>query len=261
MKKILTAVLGLLLFVGAYAGDGSLDRVKKEGKVVIGLDDAFPPMGFRGDKGEIVGFDIDLANEVFKRLGVKPEFRPCDWDGIILSLKSKKIDLIWSGMSITPEREKQISFTKPYLTGDGPIIVSRADNQIELPDNLTGKVVGTQMGGTPYFTLQKITTIKPKEVKLYQDFVQAFMDLKAKRIDAVVVDDLTGKYLANKDYNKNSKNPLVVGKTSISKQNDGMGVGFRKEDNDLRIAIDTEIEKMKKDGTYDAIYKKWLGDK
>src|SRR5512145_351461 len=125
MKKLLLLMSCLVLSlvaVSAFAGDGSWDRVKKEGKLVIGLDDAFPPMGFRQADGKLVGFDIDAAEEVGKRLGVKISWQPTAWDGVIHSLDAKKFDCIWNSMTITEERTKQVAFSKPYFM-DGQIAI------------------------------------------------------------------------------------------------------------------------------------------
>jgi len=120
MKKnlFMFVVMTLLAFVftnSAFAADDSWERVKKAGKLTIGIDDAFPPMEFRNEKNELVGFDIDASRELGKRLGITIEHIPTVWDTVILSLKSKKFDIVWSGMSITAEREKEIAFTKPYI--------------------------------------------------------------------------------------------------------------------------------------------------
>jgi len=91
---------------------GSLKDIKDKKELIVGLDDNFPPMGFRDKSGQIVGFDIDMAKEVGKRLGVKVTFKPVEWDGIILSLNNKDIDVIWNGLTITDKRKEQISFSK-----------------------------------------------------------------------------------------------------------------------------------------------------
>jgi ABC-type amino acid transport substrate-binding protein len=106
--------------------DGDLNGIKQKGKLVVGLDDSFPPMGFRDEKGEIVGFDIDLAKEAAKRLGVQVEFKPVDWDGVLLSLKNKDIDVIWNGLTITEERKKQITFSNVYLKNRQIIVVKKS---------------------------------------------------------------------------------------------------------------------------------------
>ena len=95
--------------------DGSWAYIQSKGKLVVGLDATFAPMGFRDEAGEIVGFDIDLANAVAKELGVEVEFQPIDWDAKELELNGKKIDCIWNGMSATPERMEKMTLSDPYL--------------------------------------------------------------------------------------------------------------------------------------------------
>ncbi len=114
MKKItlLTTVLLILAtFVLGACGKKEatgLAAIKEKGQLIIGLDDTFAPMGFKDDKGEIVGFDIDLAKEVAKRIGVEAVFKPSEWSGIVFELKSKNIDVVWNGMTITEDRKKEI---------------------------------------------------------------------------------------------------------------------------------------------------------
>ncbi len=95
--------------------DGSWAYIQEKGKLIVGLDATFAPMGFRDESGEIVGFDIDLANAVAKELGIEVEFQPIDWDAKEMELNGKKIDCIWNGMSATPERMEKMTLSDPYL--------------------------------------------------------------------------------------------------------------------------------------------------
>ncbi|MBP6062573.1 MAG: amino acid ABC transporter substrate-binding protein [Fusobacteriaceae bacterium] len=262
MKKFLLIVLGVIFMgVQLFAGDLSVERVQKKGELVVGLDDTFAPMGFRDEKGEIIGFDIDLAKEVGKRMGVKVKFLPCDWDGIILSLNSKKIDVVWNGMTITEKRKEQINFSKPYFTGE-QVIITRGESEIKTPSDLKGKVVGLQMGSSSYFALEKNRIFKEiKEVKNYPENVSALLDLKAGRVDAVIVDSMVGNYYITKENEKSAKKIYKTLETPITVEPEYIGVGIRKSDIDLKERIDKEIKNMKEDGTYDVIYKKWFGGK
>jgi len=144
MRKIVSIILVILGITAMLTGCGSsnktvessvvqnstaplsennLNGIKDKGKFIVGLDDTFAPMGFRDEKGKIVGFDIDMAKEVAKRLGVSVEFKPVDWDGVVLSLKNKDIDVIWNGLTITDERKEQIDFSNPYLENRQIIVV------------------------------------------------------------------------------------------------------------------------------------------
>ena len=179
----------------APADDKSLETVKSKGKFIVGLDDSYPPMGFRDDKNEIVGFDIDLAREVAKRMGVEIEFQPIDWDSKELELNAGKIDCIWNGMTITDDRVANMFFTKPYIANQQIIIVP-ASSGITEKAQLEGKIVGLQKGSS---SLEALTSDpvgeKVKEIVEYPDNVSAYMDLQAGRIDVFVVDSVVGRYV------------------------------------------------------------------
>ena len=131
MKKI-ALILAAAALAAGFAGckkvskvDNSLEELKSRGVFVLGLDDSFPPMGFRSDDDEIVGFDIDLASEVASRLGVSFKAQPIDWDAKEMELSTGKIDCIWNGLTITPERENALALTKPYLSNDQVLVVRK----------------------------------------------------------------------------------------------------------------------------------------
>src|SRR5574344_740159 len=132
---------------GKTAGDSSLADLKKRGVFILGLDDSFPPLGFRNENNEIVGYDIDLAKEVAKRLGVNFKAQPIDWDAKEMELETGKIDCIWNGFTITEERKNALSFTKAYLNND-QVLVVRADSGIKTLADMKGKTVGIQSGSS-----------------------------------------------------------------------------------------------------------------
>lgn len=179
----------------APADDKSLENIKAKGKIVVGLDDSYPPMGFRDEKNEIAGFDIDLANEVAARMGVTVEFQPIDWDSKELELNSGKIDCIWNGMTITDERIENMFFAKPYIANQQIIIVP-ASSGITTKAQLEGKIIGLQKGSS---SLEAINSDpigkKVKEIIEYPDNVSAYMDLQAGRIEVFVVDSVVGRYV------------------------------------------------------------------
>ena len=183
----------------AKAGDDSLEKVKQKGKLVVGLDDTFPPMGFRDEENNLVGFDIDLATEVAKRMGVEIEFQPIDWDSKELELNGGKIDCIWNGMSIDEDRLAGMFIPKPYLNNSQIIIVPEGSD-IKTVADLAGKKIGLQKGSTSLNALQKnevYTSGKVTDADITQlpENVSVFMELKAGRIDAFVVDAVPGRYI------------------------------------------------------------------
>src|SRR5690554_5954545 len=134
----------------------------KPGKIVVGLDDNFPPMGFRDEKNQLVGFDIDLAREATKRLGIEVEFKAIDWSAKEAELQGKRVDVLWNGLTITEERKKNINFTKPYMANH-QIIVVAANSPIQAKADLSGKVVGAQEGSSA------VDAIK-KEAEVFESF-------------------------------------------------------------------------------------------
>lgn len=236
------------------AADNSLQKVKESGKLVLGLDDTFAPMGFRDEEGNIVGFDIDLAKEVANRLGVELVAKPVDWSSVVLSLKKGDVDVVWNGFAINETRKEQVNFTKPYLN-NRLMIVKNADRaDIKTKDDLKGKIVGVQSGSSNYETLVNDPVSKEiKEIRQYDSYVNAFLDLEAKRIDAVIVDEIVARYYISKE---NADFTLLEDKPITSQY---LSVGLRKTDTELLNAIDKALDDMRADGKAAEISTKWFG--
>lgn len=235
--------------------DTSLDYIMDKGELVVGLDDSFPPMGYRDDNNNIVGFDIDLAKEVCKRMGIKVKFQPVSWESKEQELSSKNIDCIWNGFGITPEREKVLTFTEPYMSNP-QIFVVLANSGIKTEADLKGKVVAAQSGSTAYATIEKDTKLKDsfKNFIGVEDNVKALMDLEVGGSDAVAMDTVVARYYMTKEPNKYS----IIKDTTILDEE--MGVGFRKGDNALCKKVEDTLKEMKKDGTLAKISKEWFGE-
>ena len=197
------AVAAVTMIAGCGGNTDKQAAQKLPDKIVIGLDDNFPPMGFRDDSGQLVGFDIDLAQEASKRLGIPVEFKPIDWDSKEAALKSKQVDMLWNGLTITDERSQQIAFSKPYMN-NAQLLVVRADSPVSDRAGLAGKVIGTQEGSSSIDALEKNAEFKDSlaEVKKYGDFVNAFMDLEIGRTDGILVDSVVGRYYMAKKPGK-----------------------------------------------------------
>ncbi|SDH39338.1 amino acid ABC transporter substrate-binding protein [Propionivibrio dicarboxylicus] len=221
--------------------------------IVVGLDDHFPPMGFRDDKNEIVGFDIDLAKEVAKRLGMQVSFKPIDWSAKEAELNGKRIDVLWNGLTITEERKANILFTTPYLENH-QIIVVTDKSPIKAKAELAGKIVGVQDGSSAVDAIQKDEKAAKsiKELKKFSDNVTALMDLSTGRLDAIVVDEVVGRYYI-------AKKP---GEYRVLDENFGTedyGVGTRKDDTALMGKLQKAMDDMKADGTAATISTRWFG--
>jgi polar amino acid transport system substrate-binding protein len=251
-------IIGLLMaltivFLTGCAKTSSTAGSNGSKKFVVGLDDNFPPMGFRDDKGEIVGFDIDLAKEAAKRMGMTVEFKPVEWDGVIMSLKNKDIDVIWNGLTVTDKRKEQINFTKTYLQNKQIIVVKEGSKFAKKAD-LAGKVVGIQMGSSSEEALNRDSALVKslKDVRKFADNTQALLDLKNGGIDAVIVDEIVGRY-----YIAKKPGEYKVLEEDLGKED--YGVGVRKEDKEFLEKLDKALDEMKKDGTADKISEKWFG--
>ena len=221
--------------------------------IVVGLDDNFPPMGFKDEKNELVGFDIDLAKEAAKRIGREVTFKPIDWSAKEAELSGKRVDVLWNGLTITEERKANILFTKPYLE-NRQIVVVTEKSDIKAKADLAGKVVGVQDGSSAVEAVQKDEAAAKsiKELKKFGDNVTGLMDLTAGRLDALVVDEVVGRYYT-------AKKP---GEYAILEENFGTeeyGIGVRKDDTVLLGKIQKTMDEMKKDGTAARISTQWFG--
>ncbi|KYZ78114.1 amino acid ABC transporter substrate-binding protein [Anaerosporomusa subterranea] len=242
----LTVLLAALLLVGC---GGSQPK-----KIVVGLDDNFPPMGFRDEKNNIIGFDVDMAKEATKRLGMAVEFKPIDWSSKEAELSSKRVDVLWNGLTITEKRKENILFTKPYMENKQVIIVT-ANSKVKGKADLAGKAVGVQDGSSSVDAITKEAAILKsfKELKKYPDNVAALLDLKAGRIEALVVDEIVGRYYI-------AKKPGDYAVLSDHFGAEEYGVGLRKDDKELLTKLQKALDEMKQDGTSAKISKQWFGE-
>lgn len=234
------------------SGDSSLEYILEKGELVLGLDDSFPPMGFRGEDGEIVGFDIDLAREVAARMGVELRLQPIDWDSKVLDLNSRDIDVIWNGLTITPEREEQITFSKPYIANRQIVIVQQGSG-ISTKADLAGAVVGIQLGSSAQNAVESDPAVLDSfaELARYQDNVQALLDLEVGRIDAVVVDEILGRY-----YISQRPGTFAVAEEYFAEEQ--YGIGFRKGEEAFAARVDEALDAMVADGTAAEISRTWF---
>ncbi len=262
MKKILLTLLVLLVALSAiFTGcsskeevDNSWNDIKEAGKIIVGLDDEFPPMGYRDENNEITGFDVEMAYAAAEKLGVEIEFKPIDWDSKVMELNNKNIDVIWNGLSITPDRQEKMLFTNPYMENRQVIIVMK-DSSIKTKADLKEKVIGLQADSSSLDALKKdeATFDSIKEVVQYNNNNEALMDLPTGRIDAVVVDEIVGRF-----YIGIKKQEFKVLDESFGSEE--YGVGLRKEDAALLLQLQKALDEMKEDGTAKDISIKWFGE-
>ena len=259
-KKVLTMGMTAVVAAALLTGCGN-DAAKSggnessaKGKIVVGLDDNYPPMGFKNEKNEIVGFDVDLAKEAAKRLGREVEFKGIDWSSKEAELKSGRVDILWNGLDITEKRKENILFSDPYMDNRQIIFVKKGTTDITDEKSLAGKTVGTQSSSTAeeYIDNNAELLKSIKEVKKYSDYISAFMDLENGRLDAIVADEITGRYYMSKHPQTLEAVDATVGPVST------FGIGFRKDDQKLRDEVQKVFNDMVKDGTTAKISEKWF---
>lgn len=263
MKKFLSLLLVLLMMVGVMAHhalaentDTSLADIQAKGTLVLGLDDTFPPMGFRDENtNEIIGYDIDLATEVAARLGVTLVCQPIDWDAKMLELDSKNIDCIWNGMSITPERQQDMAMSFAYMNNKIVMVAKDSAGYASIAD-LAGKNIAVQGGSFAEEVLETYPEYADfyasVNVLAYGDYLTALMDLQMGGVDGVLIDLVVAEYrIAGL-----GDDSLVV---IDSLEDDLYGIGFRKTDVALRDKVNALLLEMEQDGTIAKISEKWFG--
>ena len=254
MKKLILFIAMMMLVACTQApveGDLSLKTIEDNGKMIVGFTE-YPPMGFK-ENGEITGFDIDIAKEVAERLGVEAEFVYIDWDAKVLELNGKNIDMIWNGLTITADREKEILFSKPYFD-NRIVIISLNGSGIDQIANLSEMKVGVELQSSGQAAVEGNDVFASiDELVKYTTITEAILDLKAGGIDAIVADEIFARYAVSKEADQ-----YQVASEVFNSEN--YGIGFRLEDVALRDKVDVIIDEMAADGTAAEISMKWFGE-
>ncbi len=263
MKRIAVVLLALLMVATnlfsagtkeqASGVDNSLEKIMSKGVFVMGLDDTFPPMGFRNEKNEIVGFDVDLAKEVTKRIGVQLKLQPIDWNAKEQELNTGNIDCIWNGFTITEERKQAMTFTPPYIH-NAQVVVVRDDSPYTTLASLSGKKVGYQAGSSASSAIDASPEFKAS-IKTFIEFKEnltGLMDLEIGGIDALVV-DVT---VATDNIQRSGKAFRILSEELAPED---YGIGFRKGEQQLADAVWAQLLAMKADGTLAKISTEWFG--
>lgn len=237
------------------AADASWDKVKTAGTLIMGLDDNFPPMGFRNEKNEIVGFDVDLATEVSKRLGLKLVLLPIDWKMKQNELEAGNVDVLWNGYSFTEERNEDNTLSKAYLANDQVVIVM-AKSGIKDLAGMAGKKLAIQEESSAQEALDAAVDFKASlaEVVPFKDNVTAFLDIQSANSDGLLVDKVVGEY-----YVAQQANPADYVILSESLAPETYVIGFRKGEVALKDKVEETLQAMKADGSLAKIATTWFG--
>lgn len=264
LKRVFTAITaGAMLF--AFAGcsgdkkdsssttgeDVSLQKVLDSGKLVLGLDATFKPMGYTNDKDEIVGFDIDVAEEVCKRMGVKLVKESINWETKEQDLNAGRIDCIWNGMSVSPSRAEEMNLSEPYMK-NSMVFVVPVDSDAKTMDDLSKKVIGVQNGSTAQDILSASDIADTITEQAMPTNIEALQQMELGLVDAVFLDSV----VANYEITSSGKNYIVL---PDGLEEEEYAIGFRKNDQKLRDEVQKILGEMKADGTLGEISTEWFG--
>ena len=246
-----------LSFYGTPANADTLDEVKKRGHFVFGLEVGYKPFEYRDDDNNIVGYDIDVANEVAKRLGVEAKPMDTNWATVIQTLYDGGFDLILGGMTATEKRFKRVNFSIPYMDASSGILVLKAGG-ITDRKGLDGKTVSAG-AGTPQISQLKLSAeelgISYKgSIKTYDKDAVAYEAMRAGRVDAYA-----STIVSLLEFSKTTDGFDVLPFASSKWKQEWTAMAFRKDDETFRAAFNDQIRAMKADGTLKALQEKWFG--
>ncbi|NJM91883.1 MAG: transporter substrate-binding domain-containing protein [Rhodospirillaceae bacterium] len=251
MKKLIGG-----LVAGAVLAFSAMTAQAQDVKIGVAAE-PYPPFSEKNTKGEWVGFEMDLYKAVCEDQKLNCELVEVAWDGIIPALQEKKIDVIWSSMSITDERKQVIDFTDMYYDSANVLIGAKSDDaqpDSTKPDSLKGKIIGVQTSTIHANFIQKYFG-NSAEVKLYDTLDNALADLKAGRVDYVSESStsLAPFLQSNPDFTTKASWPLdpIFG--------NGVGGGVRKDDTELKAKLNAGIANVVKSGKYDEMVAKYPG--
>ncbi len=254
MNKKILIVIGVITIIGVILVF-SIKKPENENTFVLGMDDSFPPMGYRNENNELVGFDIDLANEVCKKMGMKLKTQTISWAAKEQELDSGNIDCIWNGFGYTEDRNKAMTLSKPYVK-DRSMFVVKEGSTYEKQDELKGKKIGVQSGSTQEKRLNESNYGKELgEIIGYTDYLTALMDLETGNIDAVYMSQISGNYIIEKQ-DKEFKTFDAIG---IGEESKGMVIAFKKGNIELKDKVEKALDELKQEGKLKELSEKWFG--
>ena len=222
------------------------------GTLIVGFDQDFPPMGFMGDDGEYTGFDLELAQEAAKRLGLEYKPQPIAWDAKDMELESGNIDCIWNGFTING-REDDYTWSEPYMENSQVFVVA-GDSGIKSQADLAGKVVECQVDSSAEAALKEVPDLTATFAQLLTtaDYNTAFMDLEQGAVDAIAMDVVVAGYQISQ---RNAD--FVILEDSLAAEE--YAIGFKKGNTELKDKVQGALEEMAADGTLKTISEKWFG--
>ena len=250
LKKLASMVAAGALALGITAQAQAADVLR------IAIEGAYPPFSSKTASGELVGFDVDIANALCDQMGRKCEMVEQEWDGIIPGLIAKKYDAIIASMSITPERKKRIDFTNKYYNTPAKLVAPENSGLVATKEGLAGKRLGVQRGTTHQCYAEKF--FPDAELVLYSTQEDVFLDLASGRIDLQLSDSLQAfEGFLSQDAGKGYAF-LGGDANDLECYGEGAGIAIRKGETELRGAFNDAIDAIRANGTYQEINAKYF---
>ncbi len=221
------------------------------GTFTVGFDQEFPPMGYVGDDGEYTGFDLEVAEEVAKRLGMEFVPQPVDWAAKDMELESGNIDCIWNGFTMTG-REDDYTWTEAYMANQQVFVVT-AESGIKTLADLAGKVVEVQAESSAEAALKDDPDLTGTfgTLQTTPDYNTAFMDLQMGAVDAIAMDEVVARF----QIEQRQVDFIVLDETLAA---ENYAVGFKKGNDALKDQVQAQLEALAADGTLAKISEKWF---
>jgi polar amino acid transport system substrate-binding protein len=255
MKKVLKMVVAISLIListaGLYAAGAPETNENGVRTITIASDATWPPMEFINENKELVGFDIDLMNEIAKAAGFNVEIKNTAWDGIFAGLANGQYDAVISSVTITEDRQKVMDFSAPYVNAGQVIVVRVEEESISNPDDLSGKKVGAQQGTTGAIA---VGDISGAQLSSYDEIGLAMAALEKGDIDAVIADSPIAADFAlqNENYSKSLK---IVGEPFTDEY---LGIAVNKGNSAVLDLINAGLKEVTDSGKLEELKEKWL---
>ena len=227
-----------------------LTKVKDEGKLIIGTEGTYPPFTFHDESGKLTGFDVEIAQEVAKRLGVEAEFKETQWDAMFAGLDAKRFDMVANQVGIKPERQEKYDFSDPYITSKAVLITNTNNDSIKSFEDIKG-LKSAQSMTSNYADIAKS---HGAEIVGVEGFNQAIELINSKRADVTINDNIS--FLDYKKKQPNAQVKIVAQREEASQS----GLMFRKGSESLVVEVNKALNEMIDDGTYLKISEKWFGE-
>ncbi|MDT8420747.1 MAG: transporter substrate-binding domain-containing protein [Desulfuromonadales bacterium] len=258
MKKfalLIGCLMALMLTLPCFAVSGTLEEIMERGSLRVGMEPGYMPFELTNKKGEIVGFDVDMAKRMAKAMGVELELVSTAWDGIIPALLTKKFDIVMSGMTLTQERNMKINFAQPYIViGQSILLKKDLEGKVNSYKDLNDAkyTVASKLGTTGEQATKRLIS-KAKYIS-YETEQEGVLELANGKIDAFIY-DVPFNVVA---FAQHGKGKMVHLDQSFTYE--PLAWAVRKGDFDFVNWLNNFLNQAKNDGTYDKIYDKWFKD-